>query len=278
MQVRLAADAAEFLEATEALRAADPVRTNVLGSVAAGVLAGMRYDAESWFVAERDGEVVGAGLWTVPYRLLVGPTDDDVAQAIGAAAARRSEDLGLPLPGVVGDVRAAERAADGVGRPWTTTMSERLLVLHDYLPPAPVAGAVRRPRAQDQELIRAWRRDFAAEAGVLFHDDDAALRRALHVTWLWDVEGTPVSMAGHAPVVSTPAGDVARIGPVYTAPGHRGRGYGGAVTAAVVEHLLPLVRTVMLFTDAANPTSNHVYEALGFVHEADVVELGFEPA
>jgi predicted GNAT family acetyltransferase len=33
----------------------------------------------------------------------------------------------------------------------------------------------------------------------------------------------------------------------------------------------------MLFTDAANPTSNHVYEALGFIHEADVVELALEP-
>ena len=80
-------------------------------------------------------------MWTAPHRLLVVPMDDDAARAIGAAAARRSEDLGLPLPGVVGDVRAAERAADGVGRPWSATMSERLLVLHDYLPPASVIAA-----------------------------------------------------------------------------------------------------------------------------------------
>ncbi|MGL1760974.1 GNAT family N-acetyltransferase, partial [Vibrio parahaemolyticus] len=68
-------------------------------------------------------------------------------------------------------------------------------------------------------------------------------------------------------------GTVGRIGPVYTVPAERGRGYGGAVTAAVTEHLLPQVDTVMLYTDAANPISNAVYERLGFVHEHDIVEL-----
>ena len=277
MQVRLAADAAEFLAATADLRAADPVRTNVLGSVATGVAGGIRYEAESWFLAEDAGEVVGAALWTVPHRLLVAPTGDDAAAAIGAAAARRSDELGIPLSGVVGLRSVAERAADAVGRPWTLRMEERLLVLHDYLPPSGVPGVARRSTEADRELVRAWRRDFFVEADVVVQDDESLLRRALLSTRIWEVDGTPVSMAAHAPVVSTPSGGVGRIGPVYTPPEHRRHGYGGAVTAAVVEHLLPLVDTVMLFADAANPTSNHVYEALGFVHESDMVELEFEP-
>ncbi len=277
MHVRLAADAAEFLTATQDLRASDPVRTNVLGSVATGVAGGIRYEAESWFVAEHDGVVVGAALWTAPYRLLVGPVDDDVAVALGAAAATRSVELGIPLTGVVGLRSAAEHAADGVGRPWTLRMEERLLVLHDYLPPSGVAGSARRATEADRDLLRVWRHDFFVEADVVVQDDESLLRRALASTRIWEVDGTPVSMAGHAPVVSTPSGDVGRIGPVYTPPEHRRHGYGGAVTAAVVEHLRPLVGTVMLFADAANPTSNHVYEALGFVHESDMVELEFEP-
>jgi predicted GNAT family acetyltransferase len=83
-------------------------------------------------------------------------------------------------------------------------------------------------------------------------------------------------MAGYAALVATPSGAVGRVGPVYTPPEHRGNGYGTAVTAVVVGHLLGEADTVMLFTDDANPTSNHVYENLGFVHEDDVVEL--EPA
>ena len=53
---------------------------------------------------------------------------------------------------------------------------------------------------------------------------------------------------------------------------------GDAATACVVDALLPQVDVVMLFTDAGNVTSNQVYEALGFVHSADVVEIAFDPA
>ncbi|MDA8434881.1 MAG: GNAT family N-acetyltransferase [Actinomycetales bacterium] len=277
MRVRLLPGAAEFLEATLDLRAADPVRTNVLGSVATGVRSGVRYDAESFFVVERDGAVVGAALWTAPYRLLLAPMDDAAATAVGTAAAERSRALATPLAGVVGPVGTAERAADATGRAWTRSRDERVLVLHDFLPPRGVPGAARRAADEDTDLLRRWRREFAREAGTLVHDQEDHIRLALPATWFWTVDGVPVSMAGHAPVVSTPSGDVGRIGPVYTPVEHRRHGYGGAVTAAVVGHLRTLAGTVMLFTDAANPTSNHVYEALGFIHEADVVELAFEP-
>jgi predicted GNAT family acetyltransferase len=60
---------------------------------------------------------------------------------------------------------------------------------------------------------------------------------------------------------------------VYTPERLRRRGYGAAVTAAVVEHLLPRTVAILLYTDAANPTSNGIYERLGFSHVADVVDL-----
>ncbi|HSN05964.1 MAG TPA: GNAT family N-acetyltransferase [Candidatus Angelobacter sp.] len=277
MRVRLVPGAAEFLEATLALRAQDPVRTNVLGSVATGIRDGVRYDAESFFLAERDGLVVGAALWTVPFRLLVGPMDDEAAEAIGVAAVARAAELGAPLPGAVGPVRATERAAQATGRPWVRSRSERVLVLHQYLPPGDVPGNARRATDADVDLVRRWRREFATEIGNVVHDGEERTRQMLPTTWLWAVDGEVVSMAGHAPVVSTPSGDVGRIGPVYTPVEHRRHGYGGAVTAAVVEHLRAFCGTVMLYTDAANPTSNHVYESLGFVHEDDVAELRLEP-
>ena len=60
----------------------------------------------------------------------------------------------------------------------------------------------------------------------------------------------------------TPTG--IRVGPVYTPPEHRRRGYAGAVTAAVSQVMLDRGRAfVCLYTDAANPTSNHVYESIG---------------
>ena len=80
-----------------------------------------------------------------------------------------------------------------------------------------------------------------------------------------------MSLAGHTAQV---AGSV-RVGPVYTPPEHRRRGYGAAVTAATTLHALADGATqVVLFTDLANPVSNSIYQAIGYVAGADFVELG----
>ena len=83
-------------------------------------------------------------------------------------------------------------------------------------------------------------------------------------------------MAGHAAPVNTPAGRVVRIGPVYTPEALRGHGYASAVTAALSEHLLNQGATVMLHADADNPTSNAIYQRLGFVHHDSVTMVRLE--
>ncbi|NUU20167.1 MAG: GNAT family N-acetyltransferase, partial [Streptomycetaceae bacterium] len=71
---------------------------------------------------------------------------------------------------------------------------------------------------------------------------------------------------------------VARIGPVYTPPEHRGRGYGSAATAArAAAALADGADEVVLFTDVANPTSNSIYRKLGYTPVEDRVLLGFTP-
>jgi len=269
VDVRLLDSPLVFLEATLDLRAADPVRTNVIGSIAQGVINGRRYERETWFVAENDGVVVGAAAWTVPHKLIVSPMSADAARAIGACAAG----LGIPVPGVVGDEATCRAVVDGIGRDAEMGMRERILVLHDYLPPRPVPGVPRLTGESDSDFVVAWLDQFMIDAGIPVVDTRAAERASRGRLWLWEVDGAPVSMAGHAPIITTPSGNVARLGPVYTPESLRGHGYGSAVTAAVTEHLRPRAGTVMLYTDASNPTSNAIYERLGYIHEHDVVEL-----
>ena len=71
----------------------------------------------------------------------------------------------------------------------------------------------------------------------------------------------------------TPSAVVARVGPVYTPPEHRRHGFGGAVTGALSQLLLDRGARVMLYADAANPTSNSVYRALGY----ELVDDGAAP-
>lgn len=87
---------------------------------------------------------------------------------------------------------------------------------------------------------------------------------------LWEDAGTPVSMAGFFRAI----GSVSRVGPVYTPPQLRGRGYAAGVTHAVSEAAYAAgASEVLLFTDLANPTSNGIYRRLGYTPVEDRVEV-----
>jgi predicted GNAT family acetyltransferase len=91
--------------------------------------------------------------------------------------------------------------------------------------------------------------------------------------WVWEDEtGTVVHLTG----ASRPMFGVSRIGPVYTPPEHRSRGYAGATVAAVSQALLDEGARVCLFTDQANPVSNALYERLGFRPVVDQANLVIE--
>ncbi|MBV9379765.1 MAG: GNAT family N-acetyltransferase [Streptosporangiaceae bacterium] len=89
---------------------------------------------------------------------------------------------------------------------------------------------------------------------------------------LWEKDGVPVSVAG----ITRRVAGMARIGPVYTPPELRGRGYAGAATAEVSRAALAAgVGEVLLYTDLANPTSNALYQRIGYQPVEDRVVLSF---
>lgn len=69
---------------------------------------------------------------------------------------------------------------------------------------------------------------------------------------------------------------MSRIGPVYTPTDQRGRGYASAVTAAASAHALAQgAAEVLLYTDLANPTSNSIYQQIGYRPVEDCLTLDF---
>jgi predicted GNAT family acetyltransferase len=82
----------------------------------------------------------------------------------------------------------------------------------------------------------------------------------------------PVSFLG----VTAPLGGVVRIGPVYTPPEHRARGYASALVAAVSQAALDDgVMICSLYTDLANPTANRIYAAVGYRPVGDFTIYAF---
>lgn len=135
----------------------------------------------------------------------------------------------------------------------------------DELAPPQVPGNPRLATPADDNLISEWWVRFIAELDGLEQTEAKTVMRssrnmpAGHV--LWEVDGVPVSWAGS----TEPVAGVSRVGPVYTPPEHRRRGYGAAATAAVSRWAYTAgAEHVVLTADLANPTANSVYQGIGF--------------
>lgn len=233
-----------------------------------------------YFGVIRDGrEVVGAALIAGFVVILSNPVPDAALPLLVADVARS-----LPaVPGVGGEVRASRRFAElwteATGAPHRLKMSERIFRLGRVIPPRPVDGAMRVARAEDRALLTEWLAAFALEA--LGPDQDTSrtaefadrwIARDGRTMYLWELDGRLVSLVGASG--ETPNG--IRIAPVYTPPELRRRGYASALTAAVSQAQLDHgKRYCFLFTDLANPTSNHIYQAIGYERVLDVSDIRF---
>ena len=150
------------------------------------------------------------------------------------------------------------------------------------MPPArPAPGSWRLAEPRDRELVARWLTAFGEEAtpGQPTPAEPIALAdrwiaREYRTLYLWEVGRQVVCMVGAG--AETPNG--VRVGPVYTPPAQRGRGYATTLTAAVTQDQLDRGRRfVTLFTDLANPTSNRIYQAIGYRPVRDVHVVAFEP-
>lgn len=274
--------AEEFLAATLTYRGRDPIRTNVFGSVAVAVAEDARQYDECWWwlVVNNEDEVVGAAFRTAPFGLQLGPMPAGATAPLASAVVDADRDF----PWLVGRDELVTAFLEAYGdfnaRVFLRGRNSLLYELGDLVNPV-VAGTYRNAAAKDLELVAQWTDDFHYFVdGVLREPDDrdrAFLeeRVATGTMKLWCVGPVAVAMAGHANPVDTPSGVVTRIGPVFTPAENRGRGYGSAVTAALSQELLARHSRVMLYADADNPTSNDIYQRIGFRVIDDVVQFDF---
>jgi RimJ/RimL family protein N-acetyltransferase len=261
----------------------DPVRNTIPLTVAATLHArgpetfGRTRPLFGWWRAG-DGEVTAALLHTPPFPLLLTALPEHSAGPLAEALIGRRREL-RGVNGVDDDAAAFAAAWSALtGSGVREFLRSTLYRLGRLRPPAPApGGAVRLASAADRELLRSWLTAFSEENGDDVgrdHDDLIDDRLGHGGLTLWERAGTPVSLAG----VNRPVAGTVRIGPVYTPPEHRRRGYGGAVTAAVSRTALETgAENVVLFTDRANPTSNALYQRLGFGRVEERVVLHFVP-
>jgi uncharacterized protein len=264
---------------------ADEARNNLaLGILSTIVAHPGLYPRVLFWLVEAEGAVVAAALRTPPFNLILPRPLDD--RALDALATTIDDDL----PGVMGALPEAQVFADA----WCARtscrprvgVSQGIYALERVVPVAGVPGGMRTAAAGDRPLVRAWFAAFAAEALPGHSHPEGAEANAQRDrsidarlggdtrsgVCLWEHEGEVVSLAAFGG--ETPHG--MRIGPVFTPPERRGRGYASALTAALSTQLLASGRRFcFLYTDLANPTSNKIYRAIGYEQVCDSAEIAF---
>jgi GNAT superfamily N-acetyltransferase len=283
MEVRRLDDPRAFLEAATSVLMRDEARHNLVFGIV-DTLEGHPAVYPAWhlWLVEDGAEVVGAALQTPPHNIVFAqPAREGVAGALVDAI----HGSGVSLPGVSAVVPEAFAFADrwvarAGGSTWAR-MRQGVYTLRTVGDLPPATGSMRRATEADIGLITEWLGAFAdeVETGVE-HDPDQRRRLVLgrltsgdHAGfWLWEDGGGAVSLVGFG--VVTPHG--ARIGPVYTPPGHRGHGYATTLTADVSSWLLAGGRSFcFLYTDVANPTSNAIYKWIGYEQVYEAIDLAF---
>jgi RimJ/RimL family protein N-acetyltransferase len=286
MRAEAIATGAEFLERAGPLLNADEARHNLILALTWILVERPEvYPDFGLWVAEEEGRPVAAALMTPPHNLVLADAVAPAALVPLAGAVRAS---GRPVPGVVGNRPTVDR----FNRVWGPLagvaprlhMAMGVFVLERVEPPGvPAAGRPRRALSPERALVLDWLDAFNAEALPEAPADEEAMARMVdhrldpgvedEGVWLWEVEDEARSLVAYGG--PTPGG--MRIGPVYTPPEHRRRGYCTALVAGVCARLLEQGRRrCYLFADLANPTSNAIYQRVGFQQVAESAEYGYQ--
>jgi uncharacterized protein len=272
-QVTLYEDAAAVLDQAAGFLERHPAEHNL-------ILTLLHQRAESgepgrYWLIRQGPETVGLVFQSpIGFRAALTPMAPEAARAAVEAIAAG----GITLPGVDGEAAAAAAFAGHWSEVCRTgawpVLGQRLLRLGHLAVPEDVAGRFRRATEADRPLVSEWFGAFADEVGEVRPPDDAVGRRiGAGLIGLWELEDHPVCVAGRTNAVAR----TARIGPVFTPPNQRRRGYAGACVGHLAAQIVGDGDSCVLYTDLANSTSNSVYRSLGFTTIGENVRYEFAP-
>jgi len=223
-------------------------------------------------------ELIAAAVMTSPYNVIVYSEHEEHRAAFAQMAdALRAENWSVP--GVNGPAHLSEAFAEiwqaRTGEAYRADMRLRVYAVRQVTQPIGVAGSLRQATLADLDRVARWRQAFIDEAIPQERESDphGRARRMIEdgSIYLWE-DGEPVSVA----MWSRPLLHGITVTMVYTPPHLRGRGYASACVAALSQLLLDQGwEYCTLFTDLANPTSNNIYQKIGYKPVCDYRNFRF---
>jgi predicted GNAT family acetyltransferase len=190
---------------------------------------------------------------------------------------------GVSPPGVIGPRGVATRFASAwCGRTGCTAdvRTEQMIYRLDHVNPIPYSpGALIQAAEPHLDLVSEWMIGFSEvtpEGPLERAEAQTRAEEAVGVgrVYLWH-DAVPVSMAWR----TRPTRHGITVSGVYTPPALRRHGYATSCVASLSQLLLDEgYAYCTLYTDLANPTSNHIYQEIGYYPIQASIDITFTPA
>ncbi len=188
------------------------------------------------------------------------------------------------IPGLIGDRKLIAELSGHFSRlrgvKATVEMNQGLYKMEKVKREIVSSGRLRALTEQELSFVKEWVYQFCQDANLPITRDEAVAKAngLLQKGRLmgWEMEGEIVSMAN----ATRPTQRNITINFVYTPTKHRNKGYASDCVAALSQWMLDQgYQTTSLYTDLSNPTSNKIYQEIGYEMVADsiVIALGEQP-
>lgn len=249
-----------------------------------GVLQGIKtglYDNPMMVTIENEGRTVALFQMTPPHPLNIIIIDETQLDAILTFAAAEFSQRGIHIPSAVGLKSVvytfAEKWKDISNTVPCVLMNQglyRLDVVDEMLDLSP--GNWRYAKKDEAPLIEKWYHAFNEDVGLptalnqVIKDKVAQFLEGQEV-FFWEDNGIVVSMMKKA----RPSEHGVTVSFVFTPKEERKKGYARTLVAAGSNELLKTYDFCVLYTDMLNPTSNKIYQEIGYRKIADSVHLEF---
>lgn len=232
-----------------------------------------------FIILEIQEKVVGTALRTSPERPLA---LSRIAEENLPELIKVLEEKEVILEGCVGPTETVKAFCKLWKIPSKPAMGQGVYECVKSIPPREIRGSLIKARLDHSEEVEAavlFGAGFIEECFPLHREPLVEARKMVEfyieqgVLFLWkSQEGDLVSMA----VRNRESKNASTIGWVFTPKEQRGRGYGSMVTFGVTQEIFKSGKKFAnLFTDLSNPTSNSIYQKIGFRKIADSTHVDF---
>lgn len=228
---------------------------------------------------EDNGEVVFVAVRTPPRSLIVSAREE-YAQSGSALIMKYLEEKEMEVPGVIGEIQLSTYFAEKwcLNKPlqYETIVDMGVFQLDEVINLEAAKGNFRLATDEDKDLMTKW---ILAFDSAHFNEQTPESARKLakgklenELLYFWEVDGEVVSMASG----TRPTNNCMTISLVYTPQKHRKNGYARSCVAQLSQTMLDKgYQFCALFTELENPTSNKIYQEIGYYKVGEFANLKF---